>query len=110
RKNTQKERERSQDSHGVRWRVRARTGADGFLPCYSVQVLVSLFRSVASLRHARRSGLGLCTEKIGSLQIFFFWIRGEERGDKIVSGVLIRDVEAYTALASPIKLPGCGGS
>nr|VDD09838.1 unnamed protein product [Brassica oleracea] len=25
------------------------------------------------------------------------------------SGVLIRVVEAYTALASPIKFPGCGG-
>ncbi|KAH0894380.1 hypothetical protein HID58_056809 [Brassica napus] len=71
---------RVQDSHSVRWRVRARTGADGSLPCYSVQVFVSLFRSVDSLRHARGSG-----------------------------GVLIRVVEAYTALASPIKFPGCGG-
>ncbi|CAG7896794.1 unnamed protein product, partial [Brassica rapa] len=25
------------------------------------------------------------------------------------SGVLIRVIEAYTALASPIKFPGCGG-
>ncbi|WZZ84102.1 hypothetical protein YC2023_104674 [Brassica napus] len=30
--------------------------------------------------------------------------------DLLFRGVLIRDVEAYTALASPIKLPGCGGS
>ncbi|CAN6807103.1 unnamed protein product, partial [Brassica oleracea] len=49
-------RESVQDSHGVRWRVRARTGAVGSLPCYSAQVFVSLFRSVDSLRHARGSG------------------------------------------------------
>ncbi|CAN6901177.1 unnamed protein product [Brassica oleracea] len=80
----EKARESVQDSHGVRWRVRARTGAVGSLPCYSAQVFVSLFRSVDSLRHARGSGLEFCSGKTGSLQIFFLWIRDEERGDRIV--------------------------
>ncbi|CAN7112555.1 unnamed protein product, partial [Brassica rapa subsp. narinosa] len=53
-----KERERVQGSHGVRWRVRARTGAVGSLLCSSAYVFVWLFRSGDSLRHARGSGLG----------------------------------------------------
>ncbi|CAF2006796.1 unnamed protein product [Brassica oleracea var. botrytis] len=94
----EKARESVQDSHGVRWRVRARTGVDGSLPCYSVQVFVSLFRSVDSLRHARGSGLGFCLGKTGSLQIFFLWIRGEERGDRIVRSPFQRRFD-----------PGCRG-
>ncbi|KAF3486866.1 hypothetical protein F2Q69_00054089 [Brassica cretica] len=45
------------------------------------------------------------------MQLFFPWIRGEEIGqsDLHFSIVLIRVVEAYTALASPIKFPDRGG-
>ncbi|CAN6840767.1 unnamed protein product, partial [Brassica oleracea] len=45
----------------------ARTGTDGSLPCYSVQVFVSLVRSVDSLRHAHGSGLGFCFRKTSVL-------------------------------------------
>ncbi|CAN6881370.1 unnamed protein product [Brassica oleracea] len=90
----EKERRRSRQPR----RPVARTGAVGSLPCYSAQVFVSLFRSVDSLRHARGSGLGFCSGKTGSLQIFFLWIRGEERGDRIVRSPFMRRFD-----------PGCRG-
>ncbi|CAG7881292.1 unnamed protein product, partial [Brassica rapa] len=58
-----RERVRVEVRHGVRWCVRARTGADGPLLCCSVQVFESVVRSDDSLRHARGSGLGFCFRK-----------------------------------------------